>query len=180
MVIATPGGEPVAERGYAAALLLDGWLLLDRADLRAAEEALRRWLTAAALVRSAAGGGRVVVLAPSRARAVQALVRWHPYGHAERELADRASAGLPPAVRIASVEGEAPAVADLVAATTLPPGADVLGPVDLADGNARALIRAPHDSGGALAAALHAAIALRSARKATGTVKVELDPLTLV
>ena len=63
LVVATPGAEPVAEGGYAAALLLDGWALLDRADLRAGEEALRRWLAAAALVRPARDGGRVVVVA---------------------------------------------------------------------------------------------------------------------
>jgi primosomal protein N' (replication factor Y) len=39
LVVATPGAEPVAEGGYAAALLLDGWVLLGRADLRAGEEA---------------------------------------------------------------------------------------------------------------------------------------------
>jgi primosomal protein N' (replication factor Y) (superfamily II helicase) len=57
IVVSTPGAEPVAEGpGYAAALLLDGWALLGRPDLRAGEEALRRWLSAAALVRPAGGG----------------------------------------------------------------------------------------------------------------------------
>jgi primosomal protein N' (replication factor Y) len=36
LVIATPGAEPVAPDGYAAALLLDGWALLGRPSLRAA------------------------------------------------------------------------------------------------------------------------------------------------
>ncbi|MGW0449662.1 primosomal protein N' family DNA-binding protein, partial [Streptosporangium sandarakinum] len=36
LVVATPGAEPVAEEGYAAAVLLDGWALLGRPDLRAA------------------------------------------------------------------------------------------------------------------------------------------------
>ena len=49
LVLATPGVEPIAADGYAAALLLDAELLLARADLRAAEEALRRWLAAVAL-----------------------------------------------------------------------------------------------------------------------------------
>ena len=62
LVVATPGAEPVAEGGYGAALLLDGWALLSRADLRAGVEALRRWLAAAALVRS---DGTVVVGADS-------------------------------------------------------------------------------------------------------------------
>src|SRR5204862_7046495 len=49
VVVSTPGAEPVAVGGYGAALLLDGWALLSRPDLRAGEEALRRWLNAAAL-----------------------------------------------------------------------------------------------------------------------------------
>jgi len=43
----------------------------------------------------------------------------------------------------------------------------------------RALVRAPHADGSALASALHAAQAVRSARKSAGAVRVELDPLEL-
>ena len=50
LVVGTRGAEPRAEGGYGAALLLDGWALLSRPDLRVAEETLRRWLAAAALV----------------------------------------------------------------------------------------------------------------------------------
>jgi len=92
LVIATPGAEPVALEGYAAALLLDGWALLGRPSLRAAEEALRRWLNAAALVRP---GGSVVVLAEANLPAVQALIRWDPVTFSERELAERAELGFP-------------------------------------------------------------------------------------
>lgn len=35
LVVSTPGAEPVADGGYAAALLLDGWAMLGRSDLRA-------------------------------------------------------------------------------------------------------------------------------------------------
>jgi primosomal protein N' (replication factor Y) len=42
LVVATPGAESVAPDGDGAALLPDGWALLSRPDLRAAEEALRR------------------------------------------------------------------------------------------------------------------------------------------
>ena len=126
LVIATPGAEPVAEEGYAAALLLDGWALLGRPSLRAAEEALRRWLNAAALVRPA---GPVVVLAEATLPAVQALIRWDPVNFSERELAERAELGFPPAVRMASVTGTPAAVADFVGAAGLPAQAEVLGPV---------------------------------------------------
>jgi primosomal protein N' (replication factor Y) len=183
VVVATPGAEPVADGGYAAALLLDGWALLSRADLRAAEEALRRWLGAAALVRPAGEGGRVVVVADAGVAAVQALVRWQPAWHAERELDDRAALGFPPATRMASVSGHPAAVADLLAAAVLPEGTDLLGPVPLppADGEPveRVLLRVARAEGGALAAALKAGQGVRSARKAPDPLRVQLDPVEL-
>src|SRR5262249_8731872 len=75
VVVATPGAEPVACGGYAGAVLLDGWAMLGLASLRAAEEALRRWMNAAALVKPAANGGSVVVVADGAQPAVQALIR---------------------------------------------------------------------------------------------------------
>ena len=93
--MATPGAEPVAEGGYGAVLLLDSWALLTRADLRAGEEALRRWLAAAALARPAPAGGRVVVVADGALAPVQALLRWDA-GLVRRPGAGRAArAGLP-------------------------------------------------------------------------------------
>jgi len=61
LFIATPGAEPVAEGGYAATLLLDAWASMDRPTLDASEEALRRWLGAAALTRGASDGGVTVL-----------------------------------------------------------------------------------------------------------------------
>jgi primosomal protein N' (replication factor Y) len=189
LVLATPGAEPVAEGGYAAAVLLDGWMLLSRPDLRAGEEALRRWLAAAGLVRGAAAGGRVVIVAAGELRPVQALLRWQPRWHAERELDDRRELHLPPAGRIAALTGSAAAVSDLLAAVELPPAAEVLGPVpavgrvpglaDETEPAERMLVRVPRRQGAALAAALKAAQAGRSARKAVGAVRVELDPAHL-
>ncbi len=186
LVIATPGAEPVAEGGYAAALFLDGWALLGRPSLRAAEETLRRWLNAAALVRAS---GPVVVLAEAAVPAVQALIRWDPAGFAERELAERAELGFPPAVRMAAVTGPSAAVADFVGSAGLPDRAEVLGPVPAepvpgrgadtdpaAEPQQRALIRTPRPDGIALARALHAAQATRSARKEGVALRVQLDP----
>jgi primosomal protein N' (replication factor Y) (superfamily II helicase) len=131
LVVATPGAEPRADGGYAAAVLLDGWALLGRPSLRAAEEALRRWLNAAALVRPGASGGAVTVVAEAALPAVQALIRWDPVTHADRELAEREALRFPPAVRMAALSGPGPAVAELLAAAVLPPEADVLGPIPL-------------------------------------------------
>ncbi|MGH3224122.1 MAG: primosome assembly protein PriA, partial [Streptosporangiaceae bacterium] len=179
LVIATPGAEPVAQQEYAAALLLDGWALLGRPSLRAAEEAVRRWLNAAALVRP---GGQIVVLAEAALPAVQALVRWDPVHFSERELAERAELGFPPAVRMAAVSGTSGAVAELLSVASFPAGAEVLGPVPVepaagdTEPQQRVLIRVPRSTGAALAQALHAAQAVRSARKDGGGVRVQLDP----
>ncbi len=135
LVVATPGAEPRAEGGYAAGVLLDGWVLLGRPSLRAAEEALRRWLNAAALVRPGPSGGTVIVVAEAALPAVQALVRWDPATHAERELAERHELRFPPAVRMAAVTGPDHAVAELLAAAALPAEAEVLGPIG-SDGDA--------------------------------------------
>jgi primosomal protein N' (replication factor Y) len=180
LVIATPGAEPVADGGYGAALLLDGWALLSRADLRAAEETLRRWMNAAAMVRA---GGQVVVGADAGIAAVQALVRWDPAGFAARELADRAELGFPPAVRMGSLTGPRAAVDEVLAAAELPSGAQVVGPVPVGHGGddsaERMLVRVPRVAGAELAVALKTAAAVRSARKATDAVKLVLDPLEL-
>ncbi|MGX7829270.1 primosomal protein N' [Actinokineospora sp. 24-640] len=179
LVVATPGAEPVADGGYGAALLLDGWALLARADLRSGEEALRRWMTAAALVRPGVDGGRVVVVADSAVPAVQALVRWDPAWHADLELSGRVELGFPPAVRMASVEGSVDGVASLMAELRLPADADVLGPVPVGE-RERMLIRVPRAHGRALTEALNHAQRGRTMRKEQEPVRVRVDPLDLI
>ncbi|MFC7712635.1 primosomal protein N' [Micromonospora lupini] len=178
LVVATPGAEPTAEGGYGAVLLLDSWALLTRADLRAGEEALRRWLAAAALARPAPAG-RVVVVADGALAPVQALLRWDAAWFAGRELAERRELGFPPAVRMASVTGPAEAVADLLAAARLPGDAEVLGPVPADEGRERMLVRVPRARAAALAEALHSAAGVRAARKAADPVRLQVDPLSL-
>jgi primosomal protein N' (replication factor Y) len=191
LVVATPGAEPRAEGGgYAAAVLLDGWVLLGRPSLDAAQETLRRWLNAAALVVPASAGGAVAVVAEASLATVQAVIRWDPVTHAERDLAQRGTLGFPPAVRMASVTGPAAAVGQFLAEAVLPGDAEVLGPVGTVawpqtpagdgEGTVRALIRVPRPRGLALAAALRAAQAGRSARKEPFTVRVQIDPPELV
>ncbi|WP_424188395.1 primosomal protein N' [Actinokineospora sp. G85] len=182
LVIATPGAEPVAEGGYGAALLLDGWALLGRSDLRATEKALRHWMAAAGMVVPATQGGRVVVLADSTLAPVQALVRWDPAWHASLELAGRTELGFPPAVRMAAVDGTPEAVATLLNALALPDNGEILGPVPLDDQGTteRALIRVPRPQGHELAAALSTALTSRVVRKDPAPARVRMDPQDLV
>jgi primosomal protein N' (replication factor Y) len=179
LVVATPGAEPDVVGGYAAVLLLDGQLMLGRPDLRAAEETLRRWFNAAAAARS---GAPVVLVAEAATPVAQAFARWDPFGFATRELADRAAAGFPPAMRIATLTGAGDAVAELLGLAGLPDHVEVLGPTLSAGADpptVRAVLRIPRAQGAALAAALRAAAGVRSARKSPGAVRIQIDPVEL-
>ena len=110
---------------------------------------------------------------------LEAVVRWDPAWHAERELAERVVLGFPPAVRVATVTGSAPAVRQLVQAAELPDGAEVLGPVPIGT-DERAVIRIGAERGLELTDALRAAQGARSARKDRDPVRVQIDPLDLV
>lgn len=179
LVVSTPGAEPVAEGGYAAALLLDAWALLDRPTLDAGEEALRRWGAAVGLVRPAAEGGRVVLAgAPHHVSvpAVEALVRWDPVWFADRELEERRELALPPTARLAAVTGTRDAVTGALAELDLPPTATTLGPLPHAEDRWRALLTVPVEDGPTLFRELHAARARQSARKEKDPVTVRVDP----
>jgi primosomal protein N' (replication factor Y) len=189
LVVATPGAEPRVSGGYGAALLLDTWALLGRQDLRAAEDALWRWMSAAALVRARGDGGVVTVVAESSIPTVQSLIRWDPVGHAEAELTARTEVGLPPSVHMAAIDGAAGAVAALLDEVQLPDGADLLGPVDLPPGVrrpagtptgvpvTRMLVRVPREQGLTLAASLRRSVGVLSARQTHEPVRVQIDPL---
>ncbi|GAA2049344.1 primosomal protein N' [Williamsia deligens] len=193
LVVATPGAEPVVDGGYGAAILVDTWAQLDRADLRAGEQTFRRWTAVLAGVRAAAQGGTAVVVADAGLPVVQAVIRWDPVGFAAQELSQRSELGLPPAVTMVSVDGTERSVAAFVDTVELPPEAEVLGPVDLPadarppagwDGETsgaltRILVRTPRAHGRALVTALKAAQVHRSAAHDTGPLRIQVDPPTV-
>ncbi len=206
LVVATPGAEPVAEGGYAAALLLDAAVSTAHVGLDVAQDALARWLAAAALVRPATAGGQVLLVGDAAPAPTNALVRWDPALLADRELDERSELSLPPAVRVAAVTGDRPAVAALLGRVELARPDAVLGPVEVpappprgrgagtgaggtgggtVDGAGpgmldappvRAVVRVPVRDGRRLARELAASLAVRSARREPGSVRVELDP----
>lgn len=189
VVVSTIGAEPPVPGGYAVAMLLDGWALLGRADLRAAEDALRRWMSAAALVRP---GGRVIVMADAGLPTVQALVRWDPVWHAGFELEQRAEVRFPPAVRFAAIDGTADSIAELLGEAKLPGNVEVLGPVPLPPGARkpfssgdspaeveRMILRADRANGAALSRALAAAQAVRSTHRSDAPLRVQIDPIDI-
>ncbi|MFT4110342.1 hypothetical protein, partial [Propionicimonas sp.] len=185
LVLATPGAAPVAAGGYSAAVLLDAELMLGRPDLRAGEEALRRWLAVVALVRPGAQGGTVVAVADPGLREIQALLRLDPVGYAERELLDRASAGFPPAIKLLTIEGAPDAVeaARIGLGLGLEAGdaqLGVLGPFALPgdDDLARLTLRVPLAEGSALVARVRTMLSVRAAKKEP-PLRVRVDPQVL-
>ncbi|WP_433594653.1 primosomal protein N' [Nocardia sp. CA-145437] len=189
VVVSTIGAEPPVPGGYAVAMLLDGWALLGRADLRAAEDALRRWMSAAALVRS---DGRVIVMADAGLPTVQALVRWDPVWHAGFELDQRVEVRFPPAVRFAAIDGTSDSIAELLGEAELSGDVEVLGPVPLPPGARkpfssgdspaeveRMILRADRSGGAALSRALTAAQAIRSTHRSDAPLRVQIDPIDI-
>jgi primosomal protein N' (replication factor Y) (superfamily II helicase) len=189
IVVATPGAEPPALGGYAGAVLLDTPLLLLRQDLRAAEEALRRWLNVVALVRSGADGGSVIAVGESSGRALQALVRVDPAGFAARELQERTAAHFPPAVTLITVEGSHEALAEFVSLVHPPAHTEMLGPAEpdahrpTGGGEQepiqRLTMRAPLSEGPKLVQITKEAAAIRSARKSSGSLRIKVNPVDL-
>ncbi|MXP22235.1 primosome assembly protein PriA [Gordonia sp. HNM0687] len=193
IVVATPGAEPDADHGYGAAILLDTWAQLDRADLRAAEDAVRHWMSVGSMVRPHTDGGTLVIVADAGLSPVQAVIRWDPVGFADEELRQRNELGFPPAVTMASVDGTRATVSAFVDAVALPPTGELLGPVplpagvrppagsgDTFDGAVeRILLRVPRRNGRQLSAALTAAQIHRNTQHETGPIRVQVDPPTI-
>ncbi|MBU6244461.1 MAG: primosomal protein N' [Actinomycetales bacterium] len=165
LVVATPGSEPVVTGGYAAVIILDGRSQLQRQGMRAAEDAVHRWFSAAML---ASPGAHVVVTAEHSLPPVQALVRWNAAWFAQRELAERRSAGLPPWTRFAVLRGPTAEIEQMAAGIGVPHR--VLGPVD-----DRLMVVADRSDGMALAGELRALTAIRAARGDV-PVRISLDP----
>ncbi|MFL1999103.1 primosomal protein N' [Microbacterium sp. A1-JK] len=189
LVIATRGAEPVVAGGYRAVILLDGERMLQAEALRIGEHCLRWWSNAAALAAPGAPVHLVGVAGP----VARALATWTQPAYARAELADRAPLHMPPAVRLATVEGAAKSVDTALATlrTDVPSlgAAAILGPVVTGEPGvaptARALVRFEYPLGRAVAESLRASVvadALRARRsprergpRPRNTLKVRLD-----
>ncbi|MGM0385453.1 MAG: hypothetical protein ACQERF_05665, partial [Actinomycetota bacterium] len=175
LVIATPGSEPVADGGYAAALVLDAAVATARPELNAGSVALDRWLTVLALVRDAAAGGRAMILGNPDPAVAQACVRWDPAGFAQRELEERADLRFPPAWRLVRFTASAAALGRVERELELAdlPQLELLGPVE-----GQLLARVPRQHGRDLLARVRVLQVERSGRKEE-VVRVRVDPSDL-
>ena len=176
IVVATAGAAPIAQGGYAAAILLDGNSMLSRPELGATQETFAKWNECASLVRP---DGEVLVVADSEHPAVQALIRHDPAGFAQRELEQRTQVSLPPAVRLAAITGNQADIDDALAMLELNPETLVRGPVPGRENQVRMLISCDRKLGLDLAAQLKAMTTARSAKHKGGSVNVRIDPINL-
>ncbi len=176
IVVATAGAAPIAQGGYAAAVLLDGNAMLSRPELSATQETFAKWNECASLVRP---DGEVIVVADSEHPAVQALIRHDPAGFAHRELEQRTEVSLPPAVRLAALTGEQADIDEALAMLNLNSETLVRGPVPGRDNQVRMLISTDRKQGTELAAQLKAMTSARSAKHKGGPVNVRIDPINL-
>jgi len=176
LVVATRGAEPIAAGGYRAVLLLDGERMLSRESLRVAEDCLRWWSNAIAL----AAPGATSLLVGVGGPIASALATWRLADHARAELADRRVLRFPPAVRVATVTGDADSVERATRSVTGDERVDVLGPVPTEDGGVRAIVRFDYGAGAAVASALRAEV-IRNAtgrrRRVTGSPRPALPTL---
>jgi primosomal protein N' (replication factor Y) (superfamily II helicase) len=162
LVIATRGAEPIAAKGYTAVLLLDGELMAARESLRVGEDCLRWWSNAAAL---AAWRAPIVLVGVSGALAIS-FATWRQADYARAEVEERRRLRFPPAIRIATVSGTLAAVTQATESLPLDPS-DILGPVEIAGGAVRSIVRFEYARGAEIAELLKAEII----RAATTTSK---------
>ncbi|MDR1355158.1 MAG: primosomal protein N' [Propionibacteriaceae bacterium] len=173
LVVATPGAEPFAAKGYAAAVVLDADRMLARPALRTAEEVLRCWLNLCALVRPT---GQVMIAGNAGHPTIQALIRCDPVGFAARELLERREAHLPPVWPTAELTGQSEALTQFMARLVAPNGSEVLGPVYTAQ-TARAIVRANPGKLAELVAQLRQAAVAGSAANAPGAYRIAINPV---
>ena len=186
LVVATRGAEPLADGGYRAVLLLDGSRMLQAPDLRIGESCLRWWSNAAAL----AAPGAPIHLVGVDGPVGRTLATWTQAAYARSELESRAPLHLPPATRVALVEGQPGSVSRALETLTeipLPPGA-VLGPVPIEvdpasgkhdDGRVRALVRFDYAAGSAVTTRLRAAVVAEAVKRRRGRGQNTRIPLSV-
>lgn len=104
IVVATPGAEPAAETGYAAALVLDSRFLAGQ-GLGSETQFLRRAARAVVRVRPARAGGHVMFIGGADPEAVAALNAWNLGRFSRSLLTERAELQLPPTRRWLGVTG---------------------------------------------------------------------------
>ncbi|MFT0847127.1 primosomal protein N' [Actinomycetaceae bacterium L2_0104] len=129
IVVATPGAEPVAEGGYAAALVLDSRFLKGQ-GLGSETQFVRRAARVVVRVRPARAGGHVMFVGGADQEIVAALNAWNLGRLSRTLLKERVELRLPPASRWLGVTGAKRDVRTFVALLRTALTARYLDPAD--------------------------------------------------
>ena len=172
LVVATRGAEPVAAGGYTAALLLDGESIVQRASLEALTDAICNWESALCLLRKDA----VAYLTDLTGFVAQAMASGALDALLTRELTDRQALRLPPAVRLAVLEGDATTVDGTLGALLAAVGPlETIGPVKQAGGQTRVLVKTPYVLAPHVATELRAAVISHASARRKGSMKLRVS-----
>lgn len=121
VVLATPGALPAVRGGYLHMVITSAGVPAGT-GLGGELQALRWWLSAAALCRSRREGGAVSVVGELPPSVARALSTWSPAAAAEVAFSERSSLGLPPHRRYVTVTGAPDVVARALAAAGVEDG----------------------------------------------------------
>ena len=163
LVLATPGSAPRVTQGYAALLILDSDVWLAMPQLRSEQTAIRDWMEAIELL-SDTGRAHIAGVDQDLGQALSLGQHRALAANAFREVN---SLSLPPAARIASLEGSQDTITQALELAGKA-GASVLRS-NLSE-NASALIRFGYSQGAEVSASLKA-LALKTNARLVGTNK---------
>ncbi len=163
LVLATPGSAPRVQQGYAALLILDSDVWLAMPQLRSEQTAIRDWMEAIELLSDT---GRVHIAGVDQDLG-QALSLGQHRALATNAFREVNSLSLPPAARIATLEGTQDTISQALELATKA-GATVLRS-NLSE-SASALIRFSYSQGAEVSASLKA-LALKTNARLVGANK---------
>ncbi len=172
LVVATRGAEPVADGGYAAALLLDGQSMLQRPALNALTQTVEGWEWALSLL----SDGAQAFITDIEGPVVSAFASGMYEDLLGRELSHRHELNLPPAARLALVEADAATIEQVlgVVATTTP-RVSVLGPVSGPGLSRRVILTSSYQDAPVLARELRALVVSQSLARKKGVARMKVS-----
>lgn len=196
LIVATPGSEPSAQGGYAAALILDARYLMGR-GLGAETQFIRRCARVIVRVRAT---GHVMIAGGVEPRIVSTLATWTMGRYSAELLAERRDLKLPPVARWFGVTGAPRDVRRLLALSRiglgdqeeatghdidllssgvshLAHGVDLLGPIPgRREGEVTVYVRTSVDQAAELATVLRRSYRSYTATAVGQPLKLEADP----
>lgn len=174
LVVATRGAEPVAQGGYAAALLLDGQAMLQRPSLNAFTRTIEGWEWALSLL----AGGAQAFITDIDGPVVASFASGMYEDLLGRELSHRQELNLPPASKLAVVEADAATIEHVLGVVRkVAPRVSVLGPVSGPSLSRRVILTSSYQDATTLARELRALVVSQSVarKKGVSRMKVSFD-----